>query len=119
MAVMTAGVKAFLNALNFPWRIAQLGSRVQKLDETGDLVGNVTGNVTGNLTGNSAGTHTGAVAGNVAGSVAVGAGGTISFGTAVLTRSGNNLVVTLPAADPQVAGALYIDNHVVKVSAGA
>lgn len=64
----------------------QLGNRVQKMNDTGDLVGsvdasgageslkgpltgNVTGNVTGNLTGNSTGAHTGAVTGNVTGNL--------------------------------------------------
>jgi hypothetical protein len=123
MAVISAGVKAFLNALNFPWRIARLGDRIQKLDTTGDLIGNVTGNVTGNLTGNvtgnTAGVHTGAVTGNVTGGVAVPDAGVLSFGTLTLTRSGNNLIAVLPSSDPHVAGALYVSSATVKVSAGA
>ncbi len=43
----------------------------------------------------------------------------ITFGTSKLARSGNNVIATLPAADPGVAGALWVDAGVVKVSAGA
>ncbi len=42
----------------------------------------------------------------------------VTFGTSKLARSGNNIVATLPVADPSVAGALYVDAGVVKVSAG-
>lgn len=112
MELLTVGIRNLLNAFHYAARKVALGSRIQKLDETGDLVGNVTGNVTGN----TAGTHTGAVVGNVtgnltgnvAGSVAVGAGGAVAFGTSALTRNGNNIVATLPTQDPQVAGALYV-----------
>ncbi len=43
----------------------------------------------------------------------------VTFGTSKLARSGDNIIATLPAADPTVAGALYVDAGVVKVSTGA
>jgi len=43
----------------------------------------------------------------------------ISFGTSKLARSGNNIIATLPTSDPGVAGALYVADGAVKVSAGA
>jgi predicted RecA/RadA family phage recombinase len=43
----------------------------------------------------------------------------ITFGTSALTRNGNNIIATLPAADPGVAGALYVTAGAVKVSAGS
>lgn len=51
-------------------------------------------------------------------SVAVPAGGSISFGTATLTRNGNNIIAALPTSNPAVAGALWNDGGTVKVSAG-
>lgn len=42
----------------------------------------------------------------------------VTFGTATLTRDGNNVIAALPTADPAVAGALWSDSGTVKVSAG-
>jgi len=42
----------------------------------------------------------------------------ISFGTSKLARNGNNIIATLPTSDPGVAGALWVDSGVVKISAG-
>ncbi len=67
----------------------------------------VSGNAT--LAANGALTVTGAAVGDTK---------EITFGTSKLVRSGNNVIATLPAADPSVAGALYVDNGTLKVSAG-
>ncbi|HQL75982.1 MAG TPA: DUF2190 family protein [Phycisphaerae bacterium] len=42
----------------------------------------------------------------------------IAFGTSKLARSGNNVIATLPASDPGVAGALWNDSGTLKVSTG-
>jgi len=45
-------------------------------------------------------------------------GAAITFGSRSLSRSGNNIIASLPTSDPGVAGALWNDNGTVKVSAG-
>jgi len=45
-------------------------------------------------------------------------GAAITFGSRSLSRSGNNIIASLPTSDPAVAGALWNDNGTVKVSAG-
>jgi hypothetical protein len=46
-------------------------------------------------------------------------GAAILFGSRSLSRSGNNILASLPTTNPGVAGALWNDNGTVKVSAGA
>lgn len=50
------------------------------------------------------------------------AGGAIQFDAATpitLTLTGNNIIIAnLPTSDPAVAGALWADTNVLKVSAG-
>jgi hypothetical protein len=50
---------------------------------------------------------------------AIADGSKVSFGTSALTRSGDNIVATLPDADPLVAGALWVDGTALKVSEGS
>ena len=42
----------------------------------------------------------------------------LAFGTATLVRDGNNIIATLPTADPVVAGALWNDAGTIKASTG-
>ena len=43
----------------------------------------------------------------------------LAFGAATLVRDGDNIIATLPAADPVVAGALWNDAGTIKASTGA
>ncbi len=55
---------------------------------------------------------------NINGELEMQAGAYISFGSRTLTRSGNNIIVSLPTSDPAVAGALWSNSGVLTVSAG-
>ncbi len=52
MALMASTMRDMLNNVwHYMAKLGKVGSRLQKLDESGDLIGDVTGDVTGDLTG--------------------------------------------------------------------
>lgn len=130
MATMDEGQAARLNN-SFPTlKDYQVGNRIQKLDDDGNLVGDstgthtgpVVGDVTGDLTGDSAGTHTGPVVGDVTGDLTGDSAGTHT-GPVVGDVTGNTAgvhtgAVVFPTEDPHVAGQWWDNAGVLTKSAG-
>lgn len=85
-------------------------------DSAGDLIVVTTTTGSQSITITPPLTVTGLITSN--GGVAIADEKELTFGTAKLARSGNNIIATLPTSDPAEAGALWSDSGTVKVSAG-